>query len=98
MDTNRIKEYNSFFEQGKEVAVVADDTRVIWCSTPPVFPVKARDFVTVIHVRKLRDGSAVIVNRAASHDAVPVTSQYVRAKIVIGTHIIQPIPNQPNKW
>lgn len=96
-DTGRVKEYNSLYESGKDITVVSDDTRVLWVTTPPVFPLKPRDFCTVWHVRRLKDGTCVVLNRAVEHPLVPVTRNYVRASIVLGASIIQPVPGDPRR-
>jgi hypothetical protein len=49
---------------------------------------QARDFCTVIHVRKLRDGTVVVLNRETSHPSAPQSSKYVRGKIVIGKRLL----------
>lgn len=51
-----------------------DDTKVVWASSPAPLPfVKPRDFVTVVNVRRLEDGSIVVVNRGYRHPAAPVS-------------------------
>lgn len=53
-----------------------DDTKVVWASSPSVLPfVKPRDFVTVVHVRRLEDGSIVVINRGYSHPDAPVSKK-----------------------
>ena len=96
-DTTRVREYNSLFEQGKEVAIVSDDTKILWATTPPIFPMKPRDFCMVWHVRKLKDGTCVVLNRAVEHPSAPVTREYVRASIVLGASIIQPVPGDSRR-
>jgi hypothetical protein len=82
---------------GKDLEYIAENTRVVWTASPPVFPFKPRDFCTVIHVRKLKDGTSVILNRAMNHPLAPQNPEYVRAAIVLGANIIQPLPQDPNK-
>lgn len=43
---------------------VAEDTKIVWIGSPPIFPFKPRDFCTVIHIRKLKDGTVVVLNRS----------------------------------
>jgi hypothetical protein len=62
-----------------------------------LFFFKPRDFCTVVHYRKLQDGTICVVNRSAEHPDAPRTSKYVRGEILMGANIIQPIPNEPNK-
>lgn len=96
-DDSRIREYNSFYERGKDIEVFNDNTRIVWSASPPVFPFKARDFCTVIHTRKLKDGTIVILNRATTHSDAPPTSKYVRASVIFGANILQPVENSSNK-
>ena len=95
-DITRVSEYNQFFAEGKVLETVADDTQVLWASAPPIFPFKPRDFCTVVHFRRLKDGTIVVLNRATTHPDAPVTKQFVRGEVLIGANIIQPIPNDPH--
>lgn len=36
----RMGEYNSLFEQGKDIEVVADNTRIFYSTSPAMFPLK----------------------------------------------------------
>jgi hypothetical protein len=54
-------------------------------------------FDFLVHTRKLKDGSTVILSRAAKHEKVPVTSEYQRASITLAAHVIQPLKGSPNK-
>ncbi len=96
-DNARVPEYNSFYLKGKDLELIGDSTKVTWTITPPIFPFKPRDFVTAIHVRKLKDGTIVVLNRAIQHAAAPVTSSYVRGQIILAANIIQPIKNDNKK-
>ena len=96
-DDSRVPEYNSFYADGKDLEIVADGTKVVWTGSPPVFPFKARDFCTVVHIRKLKDGTFVILNRAIKHPRAPPRPDYVRASIILAGNIIQPISGQPKK-
>ena len=96
-DDSRVPEYNSFYADGKDLEIVADGTKVVWTGSPPVFPFKARDFCTIVHIRKLKDGTYVILNRATNHPRAPPRPDYVRASIILAGNIIQPIPGQPKQ-
>lgn len=50
-------------------------------STPP--PKQARDFCTIVHYRKLKDGSLVVINRSADHVKAPRSDKYVRSEILL---------------
>ena len=47
----------------RDLENVAENTKVVWACSQPVFPFKARDFCTVVHFRKLKDGTAIVLNR-----------------------------------
>jgi hypothetical protein len=96
-DNTRVCEYNKYFAKGKDLEELNDNTKVVWASSPPLFPFKARDFCTVVHFRRLEDGTIVVLNRAAVHPAAPTLPQYVRAQIIMGANLIQPIKGNPNK-
>eukprot|EP01041_Mallomonas_annulata_P000572 gene572-1101_t len=96
-DNTRVTEYNKFFQEGRDLENVADNTKVVWACAPPIFPFKPRDFCTIVHFRKLKDGTVVVLNRAAEHPDAPVSSDFVRAKIVLGANILQPIPGNPHQ-
>ncbi len=62
-DNSRVKEYNELFVEGKDLETVAENTKIAWASSTPIFPLKPRDFCTIIHTRKLKDGTLVVLNR-----------------------------------
>ena len=47
----------------RDIEEVADGTKIVWASAPPIFPFKARDFCTLVHFRQMRDGTVVVLNR-----------------------------------
>lgn len=96
-DNTRVSEYNKFFGEGRDLEEVGENTKVVWASSPPIFPFKPRDFCTVVHFRRLRDGTVVVLNRATEHPEAPVNRDFVRAKIVLGANIIQPVRGHPNR-
>lgn len=63
----RVKEYNELFADGRDLETVAENTKISWAASTPVFPFKARDFCTIVHFRKLKDGTLVVLNR---YDAI----------------------------
>ena len=96
-DDTRTREYNNLFLRGEDLEYVADNTKIQWACTPPVFPFKARDFVTLIHIRKLRDGTLVYLNTATQHRSKPAGNNgYVRGRIVLAANIMRPIKGKPN--
>lgn len=80
----------------RDIEVVGENTKVVWAASAPIFPFKPRDFCTVVHIRQLKDGTFVVLNRATKHPDVPVLPNYVRGSIVLGANIIQPIPGKSN--
>ena len=96
-DNSRVPEYNKFFDTGRDLEMVAEDTKVVWAAAPPIFPFKPRDFCTVVHYRRYRDGTVIVLNRATRHPDAPVTGKYVRGQILLGANIIEPIGGSSNK-
>lgn len=83
-DITRMKEYNSFFDRGRDVAVVGANTKIVWASSITVFPFKPRDFCTVVNVRRLKDGTTLILNTATNHPLVPQRAKYIRGSVKLG--------------
>eukprot|EP00903_Cladosiphon_okamuranus_P022209 g20424.t1 len=89
--SERVKEYNKWFLEGRDLELLDDDTMVVWASSPAPLPfVKPRDFVTVVNVRRLEDGSIVVVNRGYRHPAAPPSSDYVRGEVILAANVIKP--------
>lgn len=95
-DNTRVPEYNKFYAEGRDLEAINEHTKVVWAASPPMFFFKPRDFCTVVHYRKLQDGTVVVVNRGAEHPEAPRTDKYVRAEILMGANIIQPVPGKPH--
>jgi hypothetical protein len=74
---------------------------VVWsCSTPFYGVVKARDFCSLVHLRKLKDGTVVVLQRAIEHPRAAPGSRpgaFQRGKLVLAANIIEPIPGQKHK-
>jgi len=83
-DITRMKEYNSFFDRGRDIAVVGANTKIVWASSIPLFPFKPRDFCTVVNVRRLKDGTTLILNTATNHPLVPLKAKYIRGAVKLG--------------
>lgn len=96
-DNTRVSEYNKFYAEGRDLEAINDRTKVVWAASPPMFFFKPRDFCTVVHYRKLQDGTVVVVNRAVEHPDAPRTDKYVRAEILMGANIIQPVAGKPHQ-
>ena len=93
-DNSKVHLYNSLAEPGtmRDIEVVSRDTRVKWVRAMPMFPLKTRDFCTLFHVCKLKDGTVALVSSATTHTDAPLTNKHCRASIIIGANIIHPIP------
>lgn len=96
-DNVRVPEYNKFYAEGRDLEAISESTKVVWAASPPMFFFKPRDFCTVVHYRKLQDGTVCVVNRGAEHPDAPRTDKYVRAEILMGANIIQPIKGKPGQ-
>lgn len=99
IDNNRVHLYNSLVEPGtmRDVEVVGDNTVVKWVRASPMFPFKTRDFCTLYHTRKLKDGSIVVLSSATKHPEAPETSEYCRASVILGANIIEPFRGNARK-
>ena len=99
IDNGRVHEYNSLAEPGtmRDIESISDDTKIKWVRAMPIFPFKTRDFCTLTHWRKLKDGTIAIISSATTHNNAPITNKYCRASIVIGANIIRPIVGHSNK-
>ena len=96
-DDTRRKEYNNMYLRGEDLEYVADNTKIQWACTTPIFPLKARDFVTLVHIRKLKDGTLVYLNTACDHKQKPPGKEgFVRGQIVLAANIMQPIKGKPS--
>ena len=60
---------------------VGEDTKIVWIGSPPIFPFKPRDFCTVIHIRKLKDGTVVVLNRLEGGNVIYCV-QYTHIQVV----------------
>jgi hypothetical protein len=96
-DNLRVPEYNKFYAEGRDLEAINENTKVVWAASPPMFFFKPRDFCTVVHYRRLQDGTVCVVNRGAEHPDAPRTDKYVRAEILMGANIIQPVPGKPKQ-
>ncbi|CAM9637328.1 unnamed protein product [Heterosigma akashiwo] len=96
LDNSRVHEYNSLCHKVKDLAYLSEDTKVTWACSPRFGPVKARDFCTVVHCRRLRDGTCVVVNRPAFHrGALRSDPQYIRSELLIAGHVMRPNRKDP---
>lgn len=87
---------NSHTHRGQTISLMRH-TQVVWASSPSIFCFKPRDYCTYVHYRKHADGTIIVLNRAASHPEAPPNEKYVRAEVLMGASIIQPVADDPDK-
>ena len=61
------QEYNESCVEIRDLEWLSPDTKVSWSATRRMGPLQARDFVTIVHYRRLEDGTMLVVNRPAEH-------------------------------
>lgn len=76
---------------------LSEDTKVTWSASGRYGPFRARDACTIVHFRKLRDGSLVVINRAAEHVKAPRSDKYVRSQVLLAGNVMRAHPTDPNK-
>lgn len=92
-----MKEYNTLLEQGTDIEFVGRNSTIVWACSTSLFPFQARDFCTLVHVRKLDNNTYIVLNKAIDHPKAPITKKYTRGSIIIGANIIRTIPGEPEK-
>mmetsp|Transcript_38156 Transcript_38156/g.49226 ORF Transcript_38156/g.49226 Transcript_38156/m.49226 type:complete len:359 (+) Transcript_38156:217-1293(+) len=95
LDNSRVSEYNDQCAQVADLEYVNENTKVTWACTPRYGPIKARDFCTVVHYRKLSDGTCVVVNRPTNHEQAKRSDEFVRSEILIAGNIMRPNADDP---
>ncbi|CAM9646182.1 unnamed protein product [Scytosiphon promiscuus] len=94
----RVTEYNKWFLEGRDLELLDDDTKVVWACSPCPLPfVKPRDFVTVVNVRRLDDGTVVVVNRAHRHPDAPPMKEYTRGEVILAANVMRPDAEDENR-
>lgn len=76
---------------------LSEDTKVTWSASGRYGPFRARDACTIVHYRKLKDGSLVVINRAAEHVKAPRSEKYVRSQVLLAGNVMRPHPTEPGK-
>lgn len=69
-------------------------TKLAWSSSPKYGPLKARDFLSVVHFHKRDDGSYVIINRPGYLSSYPVMKKFTRATVLLAGNVIEPHPDR----
>ncbi|KAJ8606637.1 hypothetical protein CTAYLR_008402 [Chrysophaeum taylorii] len=91
--TERAGEFNEYCAQCVDIERLDYNTKVSWSVTKSfgngLF--KPRDFVTLCHFAKLRDGSKCVVNTATTHRAKPENPRFQRAEVILAANIVKPL-------
>ena len=104
VDSNRVKEYNKFSLGRDDVVTFQDDmgadgpfgrsiTKVMKSETKPPMVRKTISFVSILHAKKLPDGSGyLMVSRAVHHpEEEGSLSQAMRSEILMGVNLIRTV-------
>ena len=95
-DPETIREYNPMYDEGHDLQQLDGNTKVSYGSVRSIFPFKPRDTVTRVALRALPNlGGHVMLLEAVDHPAMPERQGFVRAKIVFGMHLVQPVVDKP---
>lgn len=100
LDNSRVSEYNEHCAKLEDVEYLSKDTKIAWSATNPYdsFGItKARDFLTMVHYRRLPDGTRIVVNRPVVHPARPAGGTYQRAELMLAGNVIRPVKGHPDK-
>lgn len=97
LDNVRVHEYNEHCAELEDVEHLSKDTKISWSATKPFGPVKGRDFLTVVHHRKLPDGTRIVVNRPAIHPDRPSGKKFQRAEVLLAGNVMKPVKGHPRK-
>ena len=90
-DAETIRQYNPMYASGYDLQQLDPNTKVSYGTARKVGPMKPRDTVTRVAFRELPSGGTVLMLRAVDHSEKPVASKYVRARILRGMHLVQPV-------
>uniref|UniRef100_A0A7S2ZJH5 START domain-containing protein n=1 Tax=Rhodosorus marinus TaxID=101924 RepID=A0A7S2ZJH5_9RHOD len=96
MDNNRIHEYNKLCNGVQDLEVVNGETKITWSCSRSIGPFKPRDFVTLIHTKRKRCGSYLVLNRAVRSKAARPRRGFVRGEILLAGHLFGTVPGDPN--
>jgi hypothetical protein len=96
-DAETIRQYNPMYASGYDLQQLDPNTKVSYGTARKVGPMKPRDTVTRVAFRELPSGGTVLMLRAVDHSEKPVASKYVRARILRGMHLVQPVHGAAGK-
>eukprot|EP00966_Prymnesium_polylepis_P192971 4472750-Prymnesium_polylepis.1 len=99
-DADVIRSYNPLYDTGHDVCRIDGRTRLSYARVRPIFKFKPRDTLTRVaqwELPLLGPGATALLLRHADHPEAPVYPKYVRAKILRGMHLVQPVRGSPGK-
>ena len=96
-DAATIRQYNPMYASGYDLQQLDPNTKVSYGTARKVGPMKPRDTVTRVAFRELPSGGTVLMLRAVDHADKPLSSKYVRARILRGMHLVQPVHGAAGK-
>ena len=96
-DAATIRQYNPMYASGYDLQQLDPNTKVSYGTARKVGPMKPRDTVTRVAFRELPSGGTVLMLRAVEHADKPLSSKYVRARILRGMHLVQPVHGAAGK-
>jgi len=94
-DEELIRRFNPLYDSGWDVQRLDRNSKIAYARVRSAFPgVKPRDTVTHVSRHNLREGGTVFLLSAVEHPDVPPSNDVVRAKIISGMHLIEPVPSR----
>ena len=97
-DEDVVRQYNPLYDRGYDIQTLDATTKISYASARAIFPFKPRDTVTRVAFRELPPavgGGTAVFQRAVKHPDMPKKSGVVRAEILRGMFLIQPVAKQP---
>ena len=88
------------YDSGHDLEQLDADTKVSYGAVKAIFPFKPRDTVTRVAERPVpaeHDGGTVLLLRAVDHAKMPPQKEYVRAQILRGMNLMQPVAGRPDQ-
>lgn len=100
-DAAVIRTFNPMYESGFDIQRFSAGAKAAYARVKAVFPGFApRDTVSLVEqhaVPEDKGGGTVFLIRAMEHPMAPPDKQCVRAKIISGANLIQPLAGEPDK-
>jgi hypothetical protein len=89
--------YNPMYGSGRDLEEIDADTKVSYGTSRAIFPFAPRDTVTRVAKRELPApiGGSALLMQPVTHPDAPPQSGFVRARVVRGIFLMQPVPHNP---